>query len=287
MSAAAGKRFEPGGEVSPEPPGARVVLLTMPSLFGAFTINRLARQPGIQLVGVGLAHRVYRKRSRLSGVITLFRRTGWQYFRYCALLADLAWHWLLWTGRPAGLRKSQISRYSIADVNAPEVLRWLNGLQPDYIVSLYFSQWIGPEVRQIAKSACLNLHPAPLPALRGPDPAFRALERADRQSGVTLHDVADELDRGTIRYQELLPIAADSSVFGLYWELVKLGADRLARFLAGELEESPGAPSSGSAPGTADDYTTYPTPAEVTRFRRAGGVLITWAEWRAALSEID
>jgi len=261
----------------------RIVLLTMPSLFGAEIMNRLAREPGIELAGVGVSVRVNRKKSWFAGVNAFRAKTGWRYFLFNALVADVAWDLLRLTRRPSCLRGGAIRLRRLADVNSETSLQWLRELRPDFVVSFVFNQWIGAEVRQCATTACLNLHPAPLPALRGADPVFRALDRGLTSTGLTIHEVADEIDAGAIRHQATVAIPPGSSECGLYWLLIRDGADLFARFLAGRVD--PVVPR--LTPTTGDDYTSFPTAAEVAAFRKAGGRLLRFAEWRQALAAIE
>lgn len=266
----------------PATPPPRVVLLTSPGLFGAEIINRLADEPGIQLVGVGLTGRIYKNKGQLASVATFLKRTGWRYLAYNALQADVAWSLLRLSGRPGGLRKVSGEVRTLADVNARTTLDWLTALAPDYVASYFFNQWIGAGVRAIPKRGCVNLHPSLLPALRGPDPVFRTIERGLTSTGYSIHAVADEIDAGTILHQESCSISPGQTAFGLYRQLIRGGADLLARWLAGKVP--PGAqPRIPSGPG---DYTTFPAPAEVTAFLRAGHRLVGLAEWRRALSEV-
>lgn len=269
--------------VAAEKTPPRVVLLTSPGLFGAQIINRLAGAKGLQLVGVGLTDRIYRNKSKLAAVHTFRCRTGWRYLSYNALQSDVAWSLLRLTGRPSGLKRSATQVRRLKDVNAFDSLSWLQGLAPDVIVSFFFNQKIGPSVCTLAPQGCFNLHPSLLPELRGPDPIFRALERGLTTTGLTLHEVAEEIDAGQILHQEPRDIPAGLSAFGLYRLMIGEGADLLARWLSGEVTPQTPAPP---APG-AGDYTTFPTPQEVGQFVARGGVLISLKEWRQALAEIE
>lgn len=260
----------------------RVVLLTLPGLFGAEIMNRLAREPGIELAAVGLSSRVNRKKSWFTGINDFRRKTGWRYFLFNALIADVSWDMLRLTRRPSCLRGGVIALRKLADVNSEASVEWLRKVRPDFIVSFFFNQWIGAEVRACAANACLNLHPALLPALRGPDPVFRALERGLSSTGFTLHEVADDIDAGAIRYQDSVAIPPGSSEFGLYRLLIREGADLLARFLAGRIEPAVAPPT----PGPGHDYTSHPTAAEVKAFHHAGKRLMRLAEWTQALAAV-
>lgn len=263
-------------------PVPRVVLLTSPGLLGAEIINILAAAPEIKLVGVGLTNRIYRNKGLLASIHTFRKRTGWRYLFYNALLADVAWTWLRLTGRPAGLKSVAGQVRRLDDVNSPETREWLRSLTPDYVASAFFNQWIGAEVCAIPRRECVNMHPSLLPALRGPDPVFRTLERGLTTTGHTIHKVAAEFDAGAIVHQQTWPVPPGLTAFSLYLQIIRAGADLLTQWLAGTLSES-GTVTAVAGPG---DYTTFPTPREVGAFFRSGKRLIRLGEWRRALAAV-
>jgi hypothetical protein len=260
----------------------RVVLLTSPGLFGAEIINRLADARGIRLVGVGLTDRLYKGKGFVAGVHTFLGRTGWRYLGYNALQSTASWSWLRLTGRPSGLKSLPNRPRMLKDINSPATVSWLKSLQPDFIVSYFFNQWIGPDVRSAAARDAINVHPSLLPALRGPDPVFRTLERGLTTSGLTIHRIADELDLGQILHQEEFVVPAGLTAFGLYLKVIREGSDLVARWLAGAVPPAPHFIRS-SGPG---DYSTFPTAAEVAHAHRTGCRLVDMSEWRAALARV-
>jgi hypothetical protein len=260
----------------------RVVLLTSPGIFGAEIINRLAVATGIHLVGVGLTNRIYKGKGVAAGVRTFLQRTGWRYLLYNALQSHVAWTWLRMTGRPTALKRVPGEARLLTDVNSPETIDWLRSLQPDFVASFYFNQWIGPEVRSVPTHGAVNMHPSLLPTLRGPDPIFRTIERGLKSSGYTIHRVADEIDGGSVLHQEACAIPAGLTAFGLYLKMIRDGGDLLARWLAGAV---PSGPHFRISDGVGD-YLTFPTPAEVKRFFDTGHRLIRISECRAALADV-
>lgn len=263
----------------------RVVLLTSPSLYGAAIMNIVGRHPGLNVVGVGLTARVYKGKGPLATARTFAQRTGWPYTSFNILVGDVSWSMLRATGRPRGVADFGKRVRPVKDINSPETLAWLKELQPDYIASYYFNQWIGADVRAIAAKGCVNLHPSLLPALRGPDPIFRALERNLATTGLTLHHIDDGFDTGQILHQEVRAVPPGTSVMSFYLQQAKDGATVLADWLAGSLTAS--GPTAAAAAGGPGDYTTFPTPAEVRAFRKSGKRLYSTAEWLRALRQID
>jgi methionyl-tRNA formyltransferase len=106
--------------------------------------------------------------------------------------------------------------------------------------------WRVPDrVLQRLPGRALNLHPALLPACRGPHPvvALLAHELADRFGGATLHLMTPGFDEGPIVAQEAVPLGPSRDL--LAWDLAmarayaRLTAGPLADYLAGRLQPVP------------------------------------------------
>lgn len=261
----------------------RVVLLTYPSLAGAAIIQQMTRQPGINVVGIGLSGRVFKGANHVQAVSRMTRRTGGRFTAYAIAMTDLAWLALRAVGRPRALTDRNVDVHTIADINGGETYRWLESLEPDYVASCYFNQIIGPAVTRIPRRGCVNLHAALLPALRGPEPNFRALERDLTESGLTVHRVDEGIDAGPILHQERRVIPPGASLGELDATLWPEGGRVLAEWLV----RDPG--TLGGRPNTADaeeDYDTWPTADEVARLRRSGKHLLRWSSYFRSLWNI-
>ena len=81
----------------------------------------------------------------------------------------------------------------------------LHNLKPDLIVSASFPWRLPPELRQTARLGAVNLHPAVLPAYRGPN-ALRQFYEAAPYIGATLHWTDDDFDTGRILSQHTAPL---------------------------------------------------------------------------------
>jgi methionyl-tRNA formyltransferase len=126
----------------------------------------------------------------------------------------------------------------------------------------------------------LNVHPALLPALRGPEPLFWALRAGDERIGATVHIMDAGLDTGDIVAQGAVDLAAGAS-----WEEVEaraagLGGDLLAGAVgllaAGRLPRRPQGPGGSymPAPQAADFAIETAWPA-----RRAFSFMRGTAAW--------
>ncbi len=73
-----------------------------------------------------------------------------------------------------------------------------------------------------------NVHPSLLPEDRGPDPAAAALQRGARETGVTVHRMTAEIDRGDILWQRALAIAPGETEDELMARLARLAQEGVA-----------------------------------------------------------
>lgn len=107
-------------------------------------------------------------------------------------------------------------------------------LAPDLVISAGFARRIPPEILDVPTCGALNLHPSPLPAGRGPNPARLVYEGATT-IGATLHRTEAEFDTGAVLSRRERPLPDELS-----------GPAILAAWLemfAEVLEKAPDAPS--------------------------------------------
>lgn len=96
---------------------------------------------------------------------------------------------------------------SVADVNAAPMRDLLRRLQPDLVLCLHFDQILQPAFLKAAGCPVVNLHPALLPAHRGPCPAFWTLLARDPTCGVTIHLIVDRgIDSGPVVARRSRPL---------------------------------------------------------------------------------
>ncbi|MBP5352775.1 MAG: methionyl-tRNA formyltransferase [Alphaproteobacteria bacterium] len=78
---------------------------------------------------------------------------------------------------------------------------------------------------------CLNIHASLLPRWRGAAPIQRAIEAGDKQSGVTIMQVAEGLDTGDMLLKGAVDITPDMNGEMLHDALSVMGAELIARVL--------------------------------------------------------
>ena len=88
----------------------------------------------------------------------------------------------------------------------PALVQRLADLQPELLVVVAYGRILTPELLALPSVGPLNVHASLLPRYRGAAPINWALIRGDRETGVSLQWMEDELDSGAIFLQERVPI---------------------------------------------------------------------------------
>lgn len=116
-------------------------------------------------------------------------------------------------------------------LRTPEAAEQLRALEPELIVVAAYGKILPPEILQIPASGCINVHASLLPRYRGAGPIQWAIIRGERETGVTIQQMAEGVDTGDILLQESLDIGENETADELYERLSVLGGTVLHRAL--------------------------------------------------------
>jgi methionyl-tRNA formyltransferase len=195
--------------VSGGPAGGRVRTVFLGSgSFGAPALRRLAEHPGVRLVGVVTAP------ARPAGRHATLNPTP-----IAALAGELGIDRIL---TPERLR-------------APDAIAAVLGLEPELAVLADYGQLVPPALLDLPHGA-LNLHPSALPRWRGASPVPATIAAGDADTAVTLMRMDAGLDTGPLVATERVAMTGRETAPELEERLSELGADLLARSLAGWLD---------------------------------------------------
>ncbi|MDW8269750.1 MAG: methionyl-tRNA formyltransferase [Anaerolineae bacterium] len=155
-------------------------------------------------------------------------------------------------GRGRERRASPVKHVALAaglPVLQPERLREpaafaeLAALAPELIVVAAYGQILRPEVLNLPRFGCINVHASLLPRWRGAAPIAAAILAGDTVTGVTIMLMDPGMDTGPILAQQAEPILPDDTAATLGARLARLGADLLIRtlpdYLAGRIQPRP------------------------------------------------
>jgi len=94
----------------------------------------------------------------------------------------------------------------ICSAVSADVVRRVESLEPDVIVSSNWRRLLPSLLLRSAKHGGINIHRSMLPRYAGVAPINWAVANGETKSGVTIHMMTDEFDMGDIVVQEALPI---------------------------------------------------------------------------------
>ncbi|MEA3485318.1 MAG: methionyl-tRNA formyltransferase, partial [Candidatus Aerophobetes bacterium] len=103
-------------------------------------------------------------------------------------------------------KKKGIITYQPENVNSPSFISQMKDNSPDIIVVVAFGRILSPEFLSIPKICALNVHPSLLPQYRGPAPIPWAIIKGEKETGITIHKIEKEVDKGKILLQNKLSI---------------------------------------------------------------------------------
>lgn len=128
-------------------------------------------------------------------------------------------------------------------LRAPEAMDQLRAWDPDLIVVAAFGQLLKPDVLELPRFGCINVHASLLPRWRGAAPINAAILAGDEETGVTIMKMDAGLDTGAILTQRAIRLTRDDTAGSVTAALSTLGADLLLAtlpdFLAGKLTPIP------------------------------------------------
>jgi len=121
-----------------------------------------------------------------------------------------------------GLKVMQPGRLS-----DPGFVEELRRMKPDLIAVVAYGSFLPGIICELPPLGTINLHPSLLPKYRGAAPIPHAILNGDKETGVSIIYLTDEMDAGDIVWQEKVPIEADDTALSLGEELAARGATAL------------------------------------------------------------
>lgn len=158
----------------------------------------------------------------------------------------------------------------VANVNDPALIRDLEDLGLDVVLSVSAPQVFKKDLLSVPSWGCVNIHAAKLPKYRGMMPNFWTFYHGDPAAGLTVHVMDEALDRGKILLQGDVEIRSDDTLHAIMIrskvEAARIAIDALARVRDGTIEPKD--------PEGAGSYFSFPTREHVRELRRRGKRLL-------------
>ena len=145
------------------------------------------------------------------------------------------------SGRGMNVKKSPVKEKSIEldiPVYQPEVLtnnkEALNSItskKADILIVVAYGLIIPEEILNVFNGHIYNIHASLLPRWRGAAPIHRAIEMGDKETGITIMKIVNQLDAGPMIMKEKVPISEEDTTDFLSKKLSKLGASMITSLL--------------------------------------------------------
>ena len=121
--------------------------------------------------------------------------------------------------------------YQPQRIREPEAVERLRALSPDFLVVVAYGQIIPRSVLDIPRLGALNVHASLLPRWRGAAPVAHAILAGDRQTGVSIMKMDEQLDHGPVVAVRATPIGEREDAVELTGRLAEMGAELLIETL--------------------------------------------------------
>lgn len=150
-------------------------------------------------------------------------------------------------GRKQVLHQSPVKELALANglkvyqpvkLSGSDELDELIKIQPDFIITAAYGQFLPSKFLQAAKIAPVNVHGSLLPKYRGGAPIQYSLLKGDQETGVSIMEMVKKMDAGDVFAQASLPIEDDDTSGSLFEKLSVLGRDLLLKTLPQFLDGS-------------------------------------------------
>lgn len=127
--------------------------------------------------------------------------------------------------------------------NNPEFLENLRELNPDICVIAAYGKIIPKDYLEIPKYGFVNIHPSLLPKYRGPAPIQTAILNGEKETGVSIMLMDEEIDHGPVINQLKSNISKLKTFKEISQELAELGAKLLIEtmpdYISGKIKPQP------------------------------------------------
>ncbi|MDD3346315.1 methionyl-tRNA formyltransferase [Oscillibacter sp.] len=151
-----------------------------------------------------------------------------------------------------------------------EAMDLVTALSPELIVVAAYGRILPEDILNAPPLGSINVHSSLLPKYRGAAPINWAILEGERETGVSIMYMANELDAGDVILQKTTPIGAEEDAQALTARLAELGAQALSETVAALLS---GTASRTPQPSGAQTYASMlsreMSPIDWTRSARA------------------
>jgi len=116
-------------------------------------------------------------------------------------------------------------------IKTDEAVNELKKYDADIYVVAAYGQILSEEILNLPRYGCINIHASLLPKYRGAAPIQRSIIDGEKETGVTIMQMAKGIDTGAMLLQASIPIEAKETSDSLHIKLSNLGADLIVKAL--------------------------------------------------------
>ncbi len=139
--------------------------------------------------------------------------------------------------------ENKIEVFQPVSVRKEEVILKIKELKPDIIVVVAYGKILPNNLIEIPKYGTINVHASLLPKYRGAAPIHASIINGESETGVTIMDIAEELDAGDMILKKSTPILEEDNLETVHDRLADIGAEALSEALqliaSGKVEKTP------------------------------------------------
>ena len=164
-------------------------------------------------------------------------------------------------------RVKNIPYYEVKKFNTDASRSLFASSKADVLVSISCPLIIGRKIRAMFPKGAVNSHSAPLPKYRGLMPNFWVLLNEEKETAVSIHELADKIDDGAILMQKSIPIESEETWSSLVKKCKVVSVELIIEYLKvlekGEVAKLPNDDEHAT-------YNSFPTRADRKKFLSMG-----------------
>ena len=127
--------------------------------------------------------------------------------------------------------KHGLTVYQPKSLRNDEAMELIKELAPDCIVVAAYGKILPKAMLDLPKYGCINVHGSLLPKYRGSAPIQWSVINGEKETGVTIMQMAEGVDTGDMLYQKAIPINIDDTAESMFNKLSDLGGEMIAEAL--------------------------------------------------------
>lgn len=127
--------------------------------------------------------------------------------------------------------KNQIPTFQPENLNDEDFQNKLLKLNADIMIVVSYGKIIPKNILNIFPKGCINVHASLLPRWRGATPIQSSILYGDTKTGISIINMNDTIDSGTIIHSEICNIAPKDTAKSLALKLIKIGIKALLKVL--------------------------------------------------------